>query len=461
MTLNASRKDWQGSRVAVVGLARSGVAACLFLAARGALVVGTDLKSEGFGDALSALPGAGVETSLGAYPDFAGFDALILSPGVDPAQDAIANARARGVLILPELEVGACAVAGRIVCVTGTKGKSTTTMTLFAMLREEGIDARAVGNIGSPITAHVDGSDENTVFVAEASSFQLETTQEFRPHCVVFLNLFPDHLDRHPSFDAYAEAKARIFINQTEEDLAVLNGDDPKVVAMSQRTKAKVVPFRPVSPPNSVPGPGASFEREAAVLQNGAATTLFELQDVHIPGSAVRANLLAAATAAHHLGVSALSIRSAVRAFRGIPHTLERLGEVRDVAFFNDSKATTLESVQVALESFDTPIIAIMGGRLKAGSFRSLRDAVARRVRSIYAIGESRGLILEALRDVCAVHAADTMEEAVLKAYHEARPGDTILLSPACSSFDMFRDYAARGDAFRRAFESLSLQGAA
>jgi UDP-N-acetylmuramoylalanine--D-glutamate ligase len=182
---------------------------------------------------------------------------------------------------------------------------------------------------------------------------------------------------------------------------------------------------------------------------------------VQIPGSAVRANLLAAAATAHHLGVPSESISAAVRRFRGVPHTFERLGEVRGVAFFNDSKATTLESVEAALRSFETPVIAIMGGRLKAGSFRSLRDAVAGRARSIYAIGESRALIREALGDLCPVHETDRLEAAVAAAHREAKEGDTILLSPGCSSFDMFRDYAERGNIFRQVFHDLSHQGAA
>jgi UDP-N-acetylmuramoylalanine--D-glutamate ligase len=175
----------------------------------------------------------------------------------------------------------------------------------------------------------------------------------------------------------------------------------------------------------------------------------------------VRANLLAAATAAHHLGVTSPAIRDAVRAFRGVPHTFEKLGEVSGISFFNDSKATTLESVEAALRSFDSPVIAIMGGRLKAGSFLSLRAAVAERVRSIHAIGESRALIKAALGDECPVHEEETLPSAVAAAFREARPGDTILLSPGCSSFDMFRDYAERGNVFRQAFHDLSLQGAA
>jgi len=455
--------NWAAARVAVIGLARSGVSACLFLKKRGARVVGTDLKTaDALGGAIAELGSLGIETSLGAYPDLTGFDALILSPGVDPSQDGIATAKAKGVLILPELELGASEAKGRIVCITGTKGKSTTTVSLHAMLREAGLDARAVGNIGEPITAHVDGSDERTIFVTEASSFQLETTRDFRPDCAVFLNLFADHLDRHPSFEAYAEAKAKIFANQTGEDTAIVNGEDERVLGLARKTRARIIPFRPkTAPPVSTPGPTAYFENHEALFRDTSLTPLFNAADVQIPGVAVRANLLAAATAAHHLRVQGESIRKAVQKFRGIPHTFEKLGEVKGVAFFNDSKATTLESVEAALRSFDSPVIVIMGGRLKAGSFRSLRNAVLPRVRSIYAIGESRGLIREALSDQCPVREALTLPSAVFEAYGEAKPGDTILLSPGCSSFDMFRDYAERGNVFRQAFHDLSLQGAA
>jgi UDP-N-acetylmuramoylalanine--D-glutamate ligase len=456
-------QNWTGARVVVMGLARSGVAACLFLKRRGAAVMGTDLRTaDQLGPAIGELTRAGIPLSLGAYPNLSDLSVLVLSPGVDPAQEVVEKARAAGVLILPELELGARELKGRLVCVTGTKGKSTTTLGLQAMLREGGFDARAVGNIGEPITAHVDGSDERSIFVTEASSFQLETTRDFRPHFAVFLNLFPDHLDRHPTFESYAAAKARIFVNQTSEDTAIVNAEDRAVLDLASRTLARVIPFRPKTlAVDSSPGPVAYFEEGDAVFRQGERTSLFRVGDVQIPGSAVRANLLAAATAAHRLGAPISAIRQAVRKFRGAPHTFERLGEVKGVVYFNDSKATTPESVLVALESFENPVIAILGGRLKAGSFRSLREAVASHVRSIYAIGESKGLVREALEDVRPVHESDTLEEAVLQAHQEAKPGDTILLSPGCSSFDMFSDYAERGDVFRRAFHSLSLRGAA
>lgn len=455
--------NWQGKRVAVVGLARSGVAACLFLHRRGALVVGTDQRhAETLGSALAELQSAGIELVLGNHPDLDPFDAVVLSPGVDPAQDFIVKARDKGTLILPELEVGAMEVSGRIVCVTGTKGKSTTTTALHTMLREAGFDARAVGNIGAPITAHLDGADEHTVFVAEASSFQLETTRTFRADCAVFLNLFPDHLDRHPTFTAYAEAKARIFANQKAKDAAIVNGEDQVVLELASRTPARVIPFRPrTPPPPTAVGPVACFENDVAIFRGTSSTSLFNGTDVQIPGAAVRANLLAAAAAAHHLGVPSGAIGEAVRAFRGVPHTFERLGEVKGVSFFNDSKATTIESVDAALRSFSAPVLVILGGRLKAGSFTALCEAVGDHARSVYAIGESRGKVTEALGFVRPVHECETLEDAVARAFAEAKPGDTILLSPGCSSFDMFRDYAERGEVFRNAFHRLSLEGAA
>lgn len=463
MTARGAVRNWKNARVAVIGLARSGVAACRFLRKRGARVVGTDRRpAEELGAIVAELTSAGVELSLGTHPDLAEFEAIILSPGVDPAQELIARARGAGALVLPELELGASEVSGLMVCITGTKGKSTTTVGLHAMLRRAGLDARAVGNIGEPITSHVEGSDERTIFVTEASSFQLETTREFRPDCAIFLNLFADHLDRHPSFEAYAAAKARIFANQTTGDTAIVNGEDAKVLELAGRTPAQVIPFRPrTAPPAGGEGRVSYFENGDARFRDAFVTTLFEGTEVQVPGSAVRANLLAAATAAHHLGVTSPAIRDAVRAFRGVPHTFEKLGEVSGISFFNDSKATTLESVEAALRSFDSPVIAIMGGRLKAGSFLSLRAAVAERVRSIHAIGESRALIRAALGDECPVHEEETLPSAVTAAFREARPGDTILLSPGCSSFDMFRDYAERGNVFRQAFHDLSLQGAA
>lgn len=459
-----SAERWRGARVAVVGLARSGVSACKFLTRRGARVTAIDRrKATDLGSAATELAEAGVILALGGHPDLSGFDAIVLSPGVDPTLDVVTAARDRGIRILPELELGALAFRGRLVCITGTKGKSTTTASLAAMLREAGFDARAVGNIGEPITAHVDATDDRTILVAESSSFQLETTVDLHPQVAVFLNLFPDHLDRHASFNEYAEAKARIFRNQTPDDLAVVNAEDERVLTLASRTTARILPFRPAG---SLRGedrlPFAGFRSGTAVMKDSAGDrVLFDLDDVQLPGAAARGNLLAAAATAASLGAQSDAIARAVRAFKGVPHTLERLGVFRDVVFFNDSKATTIESVRAALESFESPVRLILGGRLKAGTFLDLREAAVRHAAAVHAIGESRALIAQALGSVVPVHEETSLEAAVAHAARTAAPGDTVLLSPGCASFDMFRDYADRGDAFRRAFERLSLEGAA
>jgi UDP-N-acetylmuramoylalanine--D-glutamate ligase len=328
------------------------------------------------------------------------------------------------------------------------------------MLRAAGRDARAVGNIGEPITAHAGSTTDDTILVVEASSFQLEIADAFDPRLVVFLNLFPDHLDRHASFEEYANAKARIFRNQKPADVALVNAESAEATRAARATRARILPFRPRTAPGDAERPVAAFVEGTAVLRGEAASsdaTLFRSGAVAIPGAHTRGNLLAAAAAARLEGAPTDAIESAVRAFRGLPNAFERLGETRGVVFINDSRATTIDSVIEALASCDAPVIAILGGRLKAGSFDAIREdrAASARLRAVCAIGESRDLVRGALAALCPVELCASMDDAVDRAMTMVRPGDIVLLSPGCASFDMFTSYAARGDAFRRAFERI------
>lgn len=449
-------------RAIVVGLARSGVAACRFLVERGARVVGADRRPlEALGGDVASLGPLGVELALGGPdPDLRGFDIVVLSPGVDPRQEFVARARSAGVPIVGELELGAAHARGRVVAVTGTKGKSTTCAALAAMLRAAGRDARAVGNIGEPITAHAGSTTDETILVVEASSFQLEIAEGFDPRTVVFLNLFPDHLDRHASFEEYAVAKARIFRNQKASDVALVNAESDESARAARTTRARILPFRPRTPPADAERPVAAFAGAAAVLRGDDAAAdaiLFRANAVKIPGAHARGNLLAAAAAARIEGAGPEAIEAAVAAFQGLPNAFERLGDARGVVFINDSKATTVDSVIEALASCDAPVIAILGGRLKAGSFEAIREngAAVARLKAVCAIGESRDLVRRALQKVCPVELCASMDEAVDRAVALAKPGDIVLLSPGCASFDMFASYAARGDAFRRAFDRV------
>jgi UDP-N-acetylmuramoylalanine--D-glutamate ligase len=444
----AEPMELAGKTVVVVGLARSGIAAAEFLAGRGAQVVATDGKpEEELGEALTLLE-KGVRLEAGGHREetFRRADLVVVSPGVPWNAPELGAARAAGVPVIGELELGYLFLKGKVVAVTGTKGKSTTTAAIGAMLRETGGDVRVGGNIGTALSGLVEGSTPATTFVLEVSSFQLEAADAFHPQVAVFLNLSADHLDRHGSFEEYAQAKARIFARQQPDDWAVINADDPGVRALARAARSRPLPFSPAG----VPGDGAFFaEGEARLRRGGETETLFRRDEVHLPGAHLAADLLAAGAAARLAGAPGEAIARAVRAFRGVEHVLEHVADVGGVSFFNDSKATNVDAARKSLESFDTPVVVIVGGRYKGGDFADLAPALAARGRAVMAIGETRARVAQALSATVPVISCDSLRAAVEGGFARARPGDTVLLAPACSSFDMFRDYAERGRAFK------------
>ncbi len=438
--------------VVVVGLARSGIAAAAFLAKRGASVVAVDLKQE---DELPQealkLREHGVRLELGAHrgETFTGASLIVVSPGVAWELPELTAARRAGVPVIAEIELGFRHLKGKLAAITGTKGKSTTTAALGAMLREAGMDARVGGNIGAPLVGLVEGSTDATVFAVEVSSFQLEGIVRLRAHVAVWLNLSPDHLDRHPTLDAYVAAKARVFANQEPEDWAVVNADDPVVLAEARRARARQLPFRVTGEP-LVTGDGAFFDGGLARLRrSGREETLFDRSDVVLPGAHLRGDLLVAAAAARLLGSAPEAIARAVRGFRGVEHVLEHVATLDGVAFYNDSKATNVEAARRSLEAFAQPVVVILGGRYKGGDFEELAPALRDHGRSVIAIGEASERIAAALAPAVPVERCASLGEAVARARAAARSGDVVLLAPACSSFDMFRDYADRGRAFK------------
>jgi UDP-N-acetylmuramoylalanine--D-glutamate ligase len=441
--------ELEGQDVVVVGLARSGVAAARLCARHGARVVATDRKTAGeLPPEVLALEQEGVRLELGGHraETFTRASIVVVSPGVPATMPELVSARAAGVPVLAELELGWRLLKGTVVAITGTKGKSTTTAATGAMLREAGGDVRVGGNIGQAVTGIVEGSTADTVFVLEVSSFQLEGIDTFRPHVAVFLNLSADHLDRHASFEEYAQAKARIFANQTEDDWAVVNADDAEVLRLAQRSRGQQVEFHPSIPAER----GAFFHGRIARLKTPEHDeALFDRADVKLPGDHLASDMLAAATAARLMGAPVEAIRRAVLAYTGVEHVLERVAEIRGVLFFNDSKATNVEAAKKSLEAFAGPLLPILGGRYKGGDFADLGPDLRARGKAVLAIGEATERIASALASVVPVVPCASMQEAVERAFALAAPGDTVLLAPACSSFDMFEDYAARGRAFK------------
>jgi UDP-N-acetylmuramoylalanine--D-glutamate ligase len=452
MTANAAFSV-SGKRVVVVGAARSGIAAAKLLVRRGASVTLTDVRERI--DEEGQLRTAGVQLELGGHrpQTLRDADLIVLSPGVPPGQAAIADARAAGVPVMGELELASRWLRGRIVAITGTKGKSTTTTLTGRMLAAGGHHVLVGGNIGDALSAQVDDSTDETIHVVEASSFQLEGTETFHPWIAVLMNFSPDHLDRHADLAEYAAAKARIFANQTSDDWAVLNADDESSQVLAQDARSRPVLF---AIEREVPE-GIVVAGDAIVRRSGGGEqVLVPLSAVKLLGRHLLADVVAAAAVASLAGVEPEAMTRAVEGFTGLEHALEPVTEVGGVRFVNDSKATNIESALRAVESFATGLVVILGGKFKGGDFADLRGALKAREAAVVAIGEAAPLIHQALDPAIPVHDAADMVAAVRTAFAVASPGDTVLLAPACASFDMFVNYAERGRVFKREVRRLA-----
>jgi UDP-N-acetylmuramoylalanine--D-glutamate ligase len=444
--------DVKGKRVTVVGAAKSGIAAAELLARRGAHVTLSDARPAVSGaEALGALD---VELELGGHQPatFTNADLVVLSPGVPPELPAVQAARDRGVPVMAEIELASRWLQGRVIAITGTKGKSTTTSLTGQMLEAAGFTVTVGGNIGAPLSAQVAASTRDTLHIVEASSFQLEQIETFHPWIAVMLNFSPDHLDRHATVETYGAAKARIFENQQAEDWAVINADDPAVLELARGARATRRPFAPAS---SI-ADGTTVDGEWIVSRrHGASTRLVPLGAIHLLGPHLVADVMAAATVGAIVGASPAAMTAAVDAFHGLEHAMELVAEIDGVRFVNDSKATNVASALRSIESFDRGVVAIVGGRYKGGDFGTLRGALASRAKAVVAIGESKPLVRRALAGAVDVHEAETLDEAVTRAFALAKPAGVVLLAPACSSFDMFHDYADRGRRFKEAVAML------
>ena len=452
-----------GTRVTVAGAARSGLAAARLLAERGARVT----LSESQADVPQALPleQLGVRLELGGHrmESFVAADLVVLSPGVSPDQPVIQAARDRGVPVIAEIELAYRYLQGRVIAITGTKGKSTTTALTGRILATAGFKVTVGGNIGEPLSAQVGLSTPDTFHVVETSSFQLEQIQTFHPWIAVMLNFSPDHLDRHPTVDAYRSAKARIFENQDEGDWAVVNADDPTVLELARRGRARTRLF---SRAGSI-ADGTVVERDwivdrgpgGAAGPGGNAERLVPMDAVHLLGPHLVNDVMAAATVGRIAGATPAAMTAAVDTFRGLEHAMELVAQIGGVRFVNDSKATNIESALRSIESFERGLVVILGGRFKGGDIGLLREPLRSRARAVVAIGESRALFRDALADAIAVHEADRFDSAVRRAFELAQPAGLVLLAPACASFDMFRDYADRGRRFKEEVSKLSVEG--
>ena len=440
--------DLDGKRVLVVGLARTGLVSALFSAAYGAKVTATDERPiPEVAEAAEKLRVAGVKLELGGFvpQTFLEQDLIVVSPGVPAKIEPLENARAKGIPVWSEIELAWRFLRGKLVAITGSNGKTTTTSLVAHILKTSNVPTLIGGNIGTPLLALVETSVDTSVTVAEISSFQLETIDSFRPEIGVLLNLTPDHLDRHITFEEYAGAKMRMFENQLEKDIALLNADDPEV---TKRMPAKPKIFWFSRQKRVATG---AFLRDDQIIfrHEGSEVELARLADIQLRGQHNVENVLASCAAAYLAGAVPAAIAAGVKSFRGVEHRLEFVAELSGVQYYNDSKATNVDAAVKAVEAFPGPLVVILGGRDKGSPYAPLRELLHERARLALLIGESAEKIAADLGDAVAFENAGTLQQALHIAARHVQPGDTVLLAPACSSFDQFENYEHRGRVFK------------
>jgi UDP-N-acetylmuramoylalanine--D-glutamate ligase len=440
--------DLNGKRVLVVGLGKSGVASALFLHKQGARVSVSDAKSpEQLRNEIPALLDAGITVETGQHGDrtFRDQDLIVISPGVPFDMPQLARARERGVPIIGEVELAYRFLKGNIVAVTGSNGKTTTATLTGDVIAASGRDTLVGGNIGTPSITFVDSATDQSWVVLEISSFQLESIESFRPRIAAVLNVTPDHLDRHYSFENYTAAKARIFENQAADDLAVLNADDPTCVALAKSVKSRVYWFSRLREVER----GAFVRGKEIVWRDGTRDEdILPVSDISLKGAHNLENVLAAVCIGMLVKAELAAIRRAVEEFRAVEHRLEYVGSVRGVEYYNDSKATNVDAAIKAIQSFPGRLHLILGGKDKGSDYTVLNDLLAQRAKRVYTIGTAAGKIESQIRGVEVLH-AETLEAAVKRASEVAEAGDIVLLAPACASFDQFDSYEHRGRVFK------------
>jgi UDP-N-acetylmuramoylalanine--D-glutamate ligase len=450
-------KNIKGKKVSVIGGARSGLAVAKLLKKLGADVFISDMKKieeiKYVKFTTQELDSLGIKYEFGGHSDRVfDCDFIVISPGVPSNADVVVKAKNMGIKVLSEIEVASWFCKAPIVAVTGTNGKTTTTSLIGFIFRNAGFRTVVAGNIGSPFSDFVFDADEKSIVVLEVSSFQLDHIETFKPRVAVLLNITPDHLDRYASFGDYILSKFRIFKNQNSDDFAVYNYDDEIVQPYVESLNLVKMPF---SVAERLPL-GAFIDEGYIVLKfENKEERIIKMGELKIRGIHNVYNSLAAALAARAMEVKDEIIRESLKAFEGVAHRLEFVREINGVKFINDSKATNVNSLWYALESFDEPIILIAGGRDKGNDYSKVYDLVKRKVKLIVAIGESKEKIYNEFKTLTNVIKVNSMEEAVKISFENASPGDVVLLSPACASFDMFEDYEHRGEVFKKLVNKL------
>ncbi|MFZ1130453.1 MAG: UDP-N-acetylmuramoyl-L-alanine--D-glutamate ligase [Terriglobales bacterium] len=449
--------DLKNKRVLVVGLGKSGVASALFLKSRGARVTVSDSKPEAeLRDEILLLLEHGITVETGGHGDrtFRGQDLIVVSPGVPVDAPQLAQARHLGEPVIGEIELAAQFLAGQIVAITGANGKTTTTSLAGEIIAAGNFPTLVGGNIGTPAISFVDEAGAETWTVLEVSSFQLETIVEFHPRIAVILNITPDHLDRHKTFDNYVNAKARVCENQTADDFTILNADDATTAGLSRRTRGRLFWFSRTKEVEK----GAFVSGGQIYFRDGSRERkIMAVDEVPLKGMHNLENALAAVSIGILVGCEAEQIREAVRNFKAVEHRLEFVAKVAGVDYYNDSKATNVDATIKALESFPANIHLILGGKDKGSDYTVLSELLRGRVKRVYTIGAAAAKIEAQIEGAAEIDHAETLESAVRRASEAAVAGDVILLAPACASFDQFQSYEHRGRVFKEVVHSLAM----
>jgi UDP-N-acetylmuramoylalanine--D-glutamate ligase len=449
--------ELKDKKIMVIGLAKSGVCLVRFLVEKGAKVTVSDHKSKAeLSNSLEQIESLQLEYDLGGHTPkkFIEQDLIILSPGVSPQLKIFDYARHNGVKVTGEFEFANWFIKEPVIAITGTNGKTTTTYLMHKMLKESGVDAWIGGNYGAPVIEYVASGKKAQVLVLEVSSFQLEHCEKFNPKNVVFTNLAENHLDRYKSMEDYINAKRRIFANTNPTTTSILNADDNAVIELArdpavQRGRIFYFSRKAALEPQIMNIGGIVNIKDELRVRTGPDIESLSIKGMRARGKHSIENLMAAILASREHGATSEAIVNVINNFKGIPHRLEYVRRVGGVEFFNDSKATNVHSVKRALDAFDENVILIMGGKDTNLSYESLRDLVRKKVKSLILVGEAKERINRDVGDFCETYLIGTFEEAVLIAYQKSRIGDTVLLSPGCSSFDMFDSYVERGNYFK------------
>src|SRR3954465_13981310 len=448
--------ELNGKRVLVVGLGKSGVASALFMKAHGARVTVSDTKSgDELRNEIPVLLDNGITVETGGHGDrtFRGQDVIVVSPGVPVDAPPLVQARALGEIVIGEIELAAQFLPGPVIAITGSNGKTTTTTLTGEIMASAGFPVLVGGNIGTPAISLAERAKLETVIVLEVSSFQLETIQTFHPKIAVVLNVTPDHLDRHRTFEIYTDAKARIFENQQGSDFAVLNADDPTCVSMASRTRAQAFWF---SRQKEVQQGAWVRDGQIVFRDSQGRREILEASEIPLKGAHNLENVLAAVCAGLLMGCAPEKVRQAVRHFKAVEHRLEFVSTIAGVDYYNDSKATNVDATIKALESFPANIHLILGGKDKGSDYTMLNNLLRERVKAAYTIGAAAEKIQSHIKGTTQIVSSGTIEAAVKQASAMARPGDVVLLAPACASFDQFQNYEHRGRVFKELVHQLA-----